>query len=554
MVRLSGVSVFAAACILGLLCKLGSAFGQNEPQNRPRELEERIARIENFAPISLGANEPPIRLNLRQLMEISNVPGLSVAVFDDYKLAWAKSYGVTESGGDVAVTPHTLFPACSISKPIAAIAALRLVEEGKLTLDSDVNLKLASWKVPENQFTREQKVTVRRILTHTAGTTVHGYIGYGPGDRVPTLVQILDGEPPSHDPAVRVDYVPGMKQRYSGGGFLVLQQLMTDVVGEPFPQLMQELVFKPLGLKDSTFTTRPPEAAAAAGHEENGEPIPGGINANPELAVGGLWTTPSDLGTIAIEVADARNGKSQRLLSTDMARQMLKLQLDPKIQNLEGGSAMRMGLGWVLGDPSEPGQFGHSGVNKGFRAELTMWQSGKGVVVMANNWSFASACVMRYLMLSITREYGWGSKFANFPYTVWPYADTVVLATAKLRGAKAAIARYYELKDLWAKEQGNRTRSVVWATNPPDYGPNEWDLLGVAETIADAKHLQDAIELMLVEIKDYPRWNHAYHVLGQLYVRAGEKERAIQIYESFLKHNPEDAMVNQALKELRAEK
>jgi CubicO group peptidase (beta-lactamase class C family) len=454
MNRIFGVSAFAAAGSLWLLFASTRGGAHEVSATRMHELDERIARIENFVPISLAGNEPPVRLNLRQLMEISNVPGLSVAVFDKYKLAWARSYGVTSSGGK-AVTPHTLFPACSISKPVAAIAALRLVEQGKFSLDADVNLKLKIWKLPENQFTSVQKVTARRILTHTAGTTVHGFLGYEPDAPVPSLVQILNAEPPAHDPPVRVDYVPGTKQRYSGGGFLALQQLMMDVTDEPFRQVTQELVFEPLHLKDSMFVTRPPESDAAAGHEENGESIPGGWNANPELAAGGLWTTPSDLGRVAMEIPLAKEGKPHHLLSPEMARQMLKLQVDPTIQNLEGGSAMRMGLGWVLGGPSESGQFGHSGVNKGFRAELTMWESGKGIVVMVNNWSFASECVMRYLMLNIAREYGWGDQFANFPRTVWPYADTVVLATAKLRGAKAAITQYHELKDLWTAESGD---------------------------------------------------------------------------------------------------
>src|SRR5262249_24586495 len=147
----------------------------------------------------------------------------------------------------------TLFPACSISKPITAIAALRLVEQGKLSLDQDVNVKLKSWKVPENEFTRKEKVTLRRILTHTAGTTVHGYPGYPEGQPIPTLLQILDGEKPANTDPVRVDFVPGTKQRYSGGGFLILQQLLIDATGKQFPQIMQDLVLDKLGLKDSTF-------------------------------------------------------------------------------------------------------------------------------------------------------------------------------------------------------------------------------------------------------------------------------------------------------------
>lgn len=555
MKRLPLAQPLALSVIFSLLLSAASPKADAQTTKSPRWNEEssgvaaeRIRRIESgFAPISLAANEPPVKLNLRQLMEISNVSQLSVAVIDDYKIAWAKGYGITDAGEPV--TPHTLFPACSISKPVTAMAALRLVEQGKLSLDDDVNQKLKSWKVPENEFTRGQKVTLRRILTHTAGTTVHGFLGYEPGKPIPTLVQSLNGEEPANNPPVRVDYVPGTKQRYSGGGFLILQQLMTDVTGEPFPRLMRELVLDRLGLKDSTFEEPlPPSRArmAASGRDRNGEPV--ATNVVPEMAVGGLWTTPSDLGRIAIEATLSEQGRSNRVLSEATAREMLRPQVSPQIPSA-GGPTMRMGLGWELGDESDAGRFGHDGVNVGFKARLFMWESGHGVVVMMNNWSFDAELLMRYLLNRIAEEYGW--RYRVTPETPWPLADTVLLATAKLRGAQAAIKRYYELKKAWAEQKAKGESVVRWASNPPDWPPNEWDLFGLANAIADKNHVHDAIEILKVEVREYPKFWMAYDTLGDLYARAGDKQLAIESYEKSVELNPNNRGAVEALKKLK---
>jgi|HubBroStandDraft_6_1064221.scaffolds.fasta_scaffold79684_2 CubicO group peptidase (beta-lactamase class C family) len=553
----------APAALVNLLW-LGHVVRPLEAQHQPATavdaVSERIARIENaFPPISTSVNQPSIKLDFQQVMRISNVPGLSVAVVDDYKIAWAKGYGLTEASGNTPVTTHTPFPACSISKPISAMAALQLVEQGRLSLDEDVNLKLTSWKVPENGFTKEQKVTLRRILTHTAGTTVHGYPGYPVGQPIPTLLQILNGEKPANTDPVRVDFVPGTKQRYSGGGFAILQQLMIDVTGKPFPQIMQDLVLDKLGLQDSTFEQPLPASRAATAaiglNLHGGGPVP--ANVSPEMAVGGLWTTPSDLAKIAIEVALSKQAKSDRVLSTAMTREMLRLQVDPQIESAQRPS-MRMGLGWKLGDESDPARFEHDGVNIGFRAELIMWDAGHGVVVMWNDWSFASELAVRYLINNTAKEYGWSYRVA--PYTPPLYADTELLAIARLRGTQAAIAKYYELKRLSAEQKGKGAPTVIWTSDPPDFPPNEWDLFVLANTLADAKHVKDAIQIMKVEVSEYPKWTNAYGGvngyagLADLYARAGEQKLAIQTYEKLLQLEPGNAAATEALKKFKDKK
>src|SRR5438270_4928501 len=181
--------------------------------------------------------KPGEQVSIEKFMGFYKIPGLSLAIIDNFKIAATKAVGVTEAGGMTPVTTRTLFQAGSISKPVATLGALHLVEQRKLSLDEDVNRKLKSWKLPENEFTKDQKVTLRRIMSHSAGTTLHGFPGYAVGDPAPTLVQILNGEKPANNPPVLVDIVPGTNWRYSGGGVLIEQQLMIDVTGRSFPEL-----------------------------------------------------------------------------------------------------------------------------------------------------------------------------------------------------------------------------------------------------------------------------------------------------------------------------
>jgi CubicO group peptidase (beta-lactamase class C family) len=516
--------------------------------------EERIGRIENaFGPVTLAAGESPVKLNLRQLMDACNVHGLSIAVVENYQIAWAKGYGVTETGGKTAITPRTLFQAGSVSKPIATLAALALVEQGKLTLDEDVNNKLRSWKVPDNQYTKEQKVTLRRILTHTAGTTLSGVPGYKVGQSLPTLVQLLDGEKPAYRMPVRIDTMPGSRQRYSGGGFTIMQQLLIDVTGKPFPRVMHETVFEKLGLEDSTFEQPLPAQrapAVACGHKENGEIMPGKWEILLHMAAAGLWTTPTDLAKIGIEVALAKQGKSHRVLSTEMARQMLSVQTDPAVNRTGVVHGWRMGLGWNLGDQSDSGRFEHNGDDPGYFARFVMWDSGHGAVVMANSDSRYVSWFTCYVLNNIANEYGWGYQATT---AAWPPAEITLLVTAKLRGPHAAIQRFRELRELSSKRGTKSTPTILWASPNDQSAASEWDLWGLAKAVSDAAHLRDGIEILNAEIQEYPKYWRAYHTLGDLYARAGDKDRAIQNYEKSIELYPQNKQAIQILKTLKGQ-
>jgi CubicO group peptidase (beta-lactamase class C family) len=225
------------------------ALAQSSPTT-----DARIARIENGLRYAVAIRgRAPVQMRLDERMRVHKVPGVSIAVIDSFRIVWARGYGVREAGGTDSVTTETLFQAASISKPVAALAALRLVQEGVLDLDEDVNRKLKSWKIPDSRFTTTQPVTLRRMLSHSAGLTVHGFRGYASTEPVPTVLQIVNGEPPANSRAIRVDTFPGARWRYSGGGYTVMQQLLVDVSGKPFPELMRTQVLDPLGMKHSTY-------------------------------------------------------------------------------------------------------------------------------------------------------------------------------------------------------------------------------------------------------------------------------------------------------------
>jgi CubicO group peptidase (beta-lactamase class C family) len=316
---------------------------------------------------------PPVRRVLADEMARLGVPGASVAVIHAGEIEWAKGYGVVTPGG-AAVTPATLFQAGSISKPVTAVAALKLVESGTLALDANVNGYTTYWKLPNN--VDNTPVTLRQLLSHTAGTTVHGFPGYAAGAPVPTLVQVLNGAAPANTRGVHVGTKPGTKWRYSGGGYEVVQYVMTERSKKDFAQLLQDTVLRPLAMNDSTFAQPLPApllARAALPHDASGKPIAGGPHTYPEQAAAGLWTTPTDLAKFAIEVKRSAAGQSNKVLSQSMTQ----LMLSPVRENF--------GLGWRLDGDGQAQSFSHGGANAGYQNMLVAYtERGDGVVVMTN--------------------------------------------------------------------------------------------------------------------------------------------------------------------------
>jgi len=359
-------------------------------------IEERIRRVENgilLPAIVKGA--PPVRLKLADRMRYYDTQGVSIAVINNGKIEWARGYGVREAGKSDRITHETLFSAGSISKPVAAMAALHLVEKGKLNLDEDVNNKLVSWKVPENEYTKQSKVTLRRLLNHTSGLPLGAGDGksYRFGDSIPTIVEALSGTP-----LVQVEFVPNCRWAYSSTGYAVAQLLMMDVTKKPFPELMRETLFDKLGMTRSTFENPLPQQLwdrTATGHISVGGK-PNNYPASPAMAASGLWTTPTDLARFALELQKTKGGKSDTIFSQEMA----SLMLTP--------ARAGWGLGLEIDTQGKTPRFSHSGGVPGFTALMVAynWQ-GQGAVVMVNQDTYNGFQLVNEIMLGIAREYDW---------------------------------------------------------------------------------------------------------------------------------------------------
>jgi CubicO group peptidase (beta-lactamase class C family) len=329
-------------------------------------------------------------------MQQLHIPGVSIAIVHHGVIEWARGYGIATPAG-APVTPDTLFQAGSISKPVASMAALHLVQEGKLSLDADVNTKLTSWKVPPSDAAPGAIVTPRELLTHTAGMTVHGFPGYTPAGPVPTLVQVLNGEKPANTPAIRIETPPGTKWNYSGGGFTIMQQLVIDVSHQPFPKLLHDTVLAPIGMTHSTYDQPLPTAMqphAAAPYDSHGVALPEGAHTYPEMAAAGLWTTPSDLGRYIIENQQSLQGHANHVLSADMTKQMMT----------PGMGSWGLGL-QIGGSPSNP-YFAHGGSNAGFEDYFFGYEnSGDGAAIMTNGQNGSRLC--SEIASAIALAYGW---------------------------------------------------------------------------------------------------------------------------------------------------
>jgi CubicO group peptidase (beta-lactamase class C family) len=311
-------------------------------------------------------------------MEAYRVQGLSIAVIADDRIDWAKGYGVLEKGSAVPVTERTLFQTASMGKPVTATCALMLYDRLGISLDEDIRARLESWTL-RSDITFDTPPTMRQILSHTAGFNVHGFLGYLPSDTLPTLSQILDGAPPANNRPITVYLEPGTRWVYSGGGYVVAQQILEDATGEGFAQLVQENIFGPLGMTQTSYLDPLNETDAVSGHQartdaDDVQVMDGRWRRFPDLATGSIWTTPSDFAKFVIALQRSHRGEADALLPRDVAR----MQMSPQAVI---DSAERMGLGvWLSGSA-----FSHAGGIPGANAKMYARLDKRfGVVVMTN--------------------------------------------------------------------------------------------------------------------------------------------------------------------------
>jgi len=346
------------------------------------------------------------KLNIFNQMRDYKIPGVSIAVINDFKIDWAKGYGVMEAGTDKKVSSETMFQSGSTTKILMAIVILRMVEEGKLDLDTDINTYLNSWKMPEHPSGK--KVTLRMLLTHQSGINRPGN-GFDtePGSN-PTLIQFLKGEKPVLNDSVFFDTIPGTSHSYSNFGYLVMQFLLEDYFNTSYTEFVEKYIFDHLNLKSSFIEYPFPskfDNRVVRPHNEEGVSSKDDGLYSAALAQAGMITTPSEWATIACELMLAYAGKSNKILSQKSAQAMFNMELKLNPAEFEGLSGQ--GLGLFLFGKEEQQYFMHHGHNNpGANCVfIGSTSTGKGVVIMTNGMYGISLAIQ--IVSSVAKEYGW---------------------------------------------------------------------------------------------------------------------------------------------------
>lgn len=547
---------------------------------------------------------------IQERMAHYKVPGVSVAVINNFKVEWAKAYGVKDVETKEPVTTETRFQAASISKPVTAMIALKKVAEGKIALDEDINNKLVSWKLPDNQFTARKKVTLAHLLSHTGGLTVHGFPGYEVGKKLPTVPEILDGTGPANTAAVRVDMEPGTKFRYSGGGTTIAQLALMDIEKKPYPQIAQETVLGPLGMTHSTYSQPLSDEIrkqAASGHWMDGKPVAGKIHIYPEMAPAGLWTTPTDLARFGIEVQLSLAGRSNKVLSKEMAAKMVT----PFIADAPG-------LGFFVEKHGNAIYFGHGGANEGFRCGLLVHKDkGYGVAVMVNS---DNGQIIQEIFRSVAGEYQWedylpppvevisldASKLADYEgrflinpdqiltitradgrlsaqQTMVPAVDLLPISETEFvrpddpirylfaRNADGKVATVtlrfdngsleaprlskdtlipYELLMAGKGDEAVAAYKKIKQEKPDSDAVSEPRLNNLGYWLLRQNKLDEAVAVFKANVELYPQSSNVYDSLGEAYMVKGDKTLAIANYRKSLELDPKNQNAVAMLKKL----
>jgi CubicO group peptidase (beta-lactamase class C family) len=466
--------------------------------------------------------------SIQERMEHYGVPGVGIAVFHDYKVAWFKTYGLADRETGEAVEPTTLFQAGSISKPVAAFAALQMVADSRLTLDGNVNDELTSWKLPDNEFTADKKVTLTHLLSHTGGLTVHGFPGYAAGEPVPTLIQVLDGSGPANTPAIRVDKTPGEGWRYSGGGYTIAQQMMIDASGKPFPELMDEIVIAPLGMTHSTFQQPlPPDLLrhAAAGVLPDKSAVEGKRHTYPEMAAAGLWTTAEDLAIFAVEVQRALQGKG-KLMSREMAANMVEPVADD------------FGRGWGLRRRGDAHYFSHGGWDEGFCAVLTAHRDdgyGAAVMINSNHPDFGSEVVR-----AVAYAYEWDG-YEIYDKMAVPEAALEHYTGRYRYNAELAFSIYREGDRLFLRYVGGEPEEMLYVGDGRFMRRERSDPITFTDGDGEV-----AMNFVLNDggLQSHPRLTENEKLPREL-LAEGHYDDALAAYRAVLKENAEESAVSE---------
>ncbi|MBP2619628.1 serine hydrolase domain-containing protein [Chryseobacterium jejuense] len=443
-------------------------------------------------------NKSKKKSTLKERMSFYNVNAVSIAVIKDYKIEWAKAYGFADVSEKRAATPQTLFQAGSISKTINSLGILKLVQEGKLGLDDDINNHLKTWKFPYDDVSKEKKITIANLLSHTAGLSVHGFGGYEKGAALPTTIQTLDGLKPSNSGAVRSVFEPGLKYQYSGGGTTITQLILENTTGEKYEDYILKNILEPLGMNNSSFSQPPAkdkENWLATGYNYDKE-VKGKYHIYPEKAAAGLWTNPTDLAKYVIETQLSLLGKSDKVLSKEMSQKRLENH-----------------FGTFSNDYAGAKYFHHDGGTNGFVCfYMGSVDDGNGIVVMTNG---NTGKLMEEIVTSIAAL----NQFKNYPLESGKESISFTIRKELSKSVDNGIEHYKNLKK----------------TKPDDYNfldESELNILGYE--YLNNGNIDSAIKIFTLNINEFPNSANVYDSRAEAYFNKKEYQLSKKDYQKVL--------------------
>lgn len=440
--------------------------------------------------------------SLKDRMAFYSANAVSIAVIKDYKIEWVKAYGFADASEKRLATPQTLFQAGSISKTINSLGILKLVQEGKLGLDDDINNYLKTWKFPYDDVSKGKKITIGNLLNHNAGLSVHGFGGYEKGAALPTTIQTLDGLSPSNSGAVRSVFEPGLKFQYSGGGTTISQLIIENTTGEKYEDYILKNVLTPLEMNNSSFSQPPAkdkESLLATGYNYD-KKVKGKYYIYPEKAAAGLWTNPTDLAKYVIETQLSLLGKSNKILSKEMSAKRLEND-----------------FGTFSDDYNGVKYFSHSGGTNGFIClYVGSVEGGNGIVVMTNGNN-------NKLIEEIVTSIASLNQFKNYPLQSSKESISLTIRKELSKGVDKGIELYKKLKK----------------TNPNDYNfSNESELNMLGYEYLNNNKMDDAIKIFTLNINEFPNSANVYDSRGEAYFNKKDYQLSKKDYQKVLELEP----------------
>jgi CubicO group peptidase (beta-lactamase class C family) len=443
------------------------------------------------------------------------VPGAGVALIREGRLAWVQGFGLAEAGSGRRVTADTRFNAGSISKSLTAWGVLKLVRQQKLALDQPIGTVLTRWKLPASSF-RADQVTPRRLLSHTAGISSHGYEGSEPKLPLPPVEDVLNGKTGSG--VVSLVSPPGSQIAYSGANYLILQLAIEEVSGRAFQQFMADDVFTPLGMTHSLFDLPADARQMATPHDGFGKPLP--LLRYRELPAAGLTTSARDLARFAVAIL--RDRQTQDLAFHPVANTQWA-DRDPF------GPAPQYGLGFTVRPEQRRGHagIGHGGTNTGWEGWFQVIpHTGDGIVILTN--SASGSAVIASVLCDWRRQ---ADKSAPCPAIE---VRIPVLAEYRARGVDAALALHEKLR----------------ASQADRYDLSSRQLNSLGYLVMRSGDVAAAVRVFERNASLFPQEWNVHDSLGEAYVAAQRREAAIRSYLKSLELNPHSDSGKQALSNL----